>query len=175
MRTAIFASMLVISSLSGIAMAAAQDNALTADQIVKHFQETTDLGNKRGICVGTADECSNDQPAPTGLDMMINFNLNSADLTPEARQNLDEFAKALKDDRLKAATFVVEGYTDASGEEVYNKDLSARRAESVTSFLLANGISRDKVEAIGKGELDPRAPDPYDPINRRVEMKIKVQ
>jgi OmpA-OmpF porin, OOP family len=175
MRSAIFASLLVISSISGIGPSAAQEKAPSADDIVKHFQDTADLGSKRGICVGTADECSKDQPAPTGLDMMINFNLDSADLTTQARQNLDEFAKALKDDRLKAATFVVEGYTDASGDEVYNKDLSARRAESVTAFLLANGISRDKVEAIGKGELDPRAPDPYDPVNRRVEMKIKVQ
>ena len=78
--------------------------------------------------MGTTDECNKDQPAPTGLDMLINFNLNSADLTPQARQNLNEFAKALKDDRLQAATFVVEGYTDASGDERYNDNFSARRA-----------------------------------------------
>ncbi len=173
MRKAVFASFVLVASISGIGGSLA--DPLTSDQIVEHFANTADLGNKRGICVGSADECNKDQPAPTGLDMLINFNLNSAELTPEARQNLSEFAKALKDDRLQAATFVVEGYTDASGDERYNDNLSARRAESVTAFLLANGISRDKVEAIGKGEQDPRVPDPYDPVNRRVEMKIKVQ
>ena len=107
--------------------------------------------------------------------MLINFDLNSADLTGQAQANLNEFAKALKDERLQAATFIVEGYTDASGDERYNDRLSERRAEAVTAFLLTNGISRDKVQAVGKGEQNPRVPDPFDPINRRVEMRIKIQ
>ncbi|MDQ6434718.1 OmpA family protein [Mesorhizobium sp. LHD-90] len=174
MRKAIFASVLAVASFSWIGLAAAGPQ-LTSDQIVKYFADTADLGAKRGICIGTAEECNKDTPAPTGLDMLINFDLDSAELTEQARQNLNEFAKALKDDRLRAATFVVEGYTDASGEEQYNDRLSERRAQSVTSFLLANGITRDKVEAMGLGEKNPRVTDPYDPVNRRVEMRIKIQ
>jgi len=174
MRTTVFASVLAIGCFSGVSYSAA-DPQLTSDQIVKQLVETADLGTKRGICIGTTDECNKDQPAPAGLDMLINFNLNSADLTEQARTNLNEFAKALKDERLRAATFIVEGYTDASGDEMYNNRLSERRAQAVTAFLLANGISLDKVEAVGKGEQNPRVPDPYDPVNRRVEMRIKIQ
>ncbi|WP_442579480.1 OmpA family protein [Mesorhizobium sp. ASY16-5R] len=174
MRKVIFASVLAATSFWGLAVAAA-DPQMKSEQIVKYFANTADLGAKRGICIGTMDECNKDQPAPTGLDMLINFDLDSADLTEQARANLNEFAKALKDERLRAATFVVEGYTDASGDEQYNDQLSARRAQSVTAFLLANGISRDKVEAMGLGEKNPRVPDPYDPVNRRVEMRIKIQ
>ena len=174
MRKAMFASILAVTSFCGLGIAAAGPQ-MTSDQIVKYFGDTADLGAKRGICIGTMDECNKDQPAPTGLDMLINFDLNSAELTEQARANLNEFAKALKDERLRAATFVVEGYTDASGEELYNDELSARRAESVTAFLLANGISREKVEAVGLGEKNPRVADPYDPVNRRVEMRIKIQ
>jgi outer membrane protein OmpA-like peptidoglycan-associated protein len=174
MRTTIFASVLAVGCLSGVHYAAA-DPQLKSDQIVKHFVDTADLGAKRGICIGTTEECSKDQPAPTGLDMLINFDLDSAELTEQARANLNEFAKALKDERLRAATFVVEGYTDASGDETYNNRLSERRAQAVTGFLLANGISLEKVEAIGKGEQDPRVPNAYDPVNRRVEMRIRIQ
>lgn len=174
MRKAILASVLAVTSLSGLTIAAAGPQK-TSDEIVKHFVDTADLGAKRGICIGTTEECSKDQPAPTGLDMLINFDLNSAELTEQARANLNEFAKALKDERLRAATFIVEGYTDASGDERYNDKLSERRAQAVTAFLLANGISLDKVQAVGNGEKNPRVPDPYDPVNRRVEMRIKVQ
>ncbi|MBS3650117.1 OmpA family protein [Pseudaminobacter sp. 19-2017] len=174
MRTAIFASVLAVTGFcwAGVSVAGPQQ---TADQIVDHFAKTANLGATRGICIGTTEECNKDQPAPAGLDMLINFDLNSAELTEQARANLNEFAKALKDDRLRAATFIVEGHTDASGDERYNDRLSERRAKAVTAFLLANGISLDKVEAIGRGESSPRVADPYDAINRRVEMRIKIQ
>lgn len=149
----------------------------SSEDIVKFFATAADLGAKRGICVGTEDECKKKQAEPekTGLDMLINFDLDSAELTPDARTKLTEFAKALKDNRLSAHSFAVEGYTDASGSQNYNDDLSSRRAKSVSAFLLANGIEPVRLEAIGKGESNPRNADPYDPSNRRVEMRIKLQ
>ncbi len=47
---------------------------------------------------------------------------------------------------------------------------------SVTAFLLANGgcISRDRGGGGGPGREATLA-DPYDPVNRRVEMRIKIQ
>lgn len=175
MRSTILASALAILSLSATGFALAGEAQVRSDQIVKHFVESVDLGAKRGICVGTTEECNASAPAPTGMDMLINFDLNSADLTEQARANLDEFAKALKDDRLRAASFIVEGYTDATGNESYNDTLSERRAQSVTAFLLENGVSAERIKALGMGEKNPRVPDPYDPVNRRVEMRIEVQ
>jgi len=175
MRSYLLASALAIFSVSGVGMALAEDAQQNSEAIVKHFVDSVDMGAKRGICVGTTEECNKEAPAPSGLDMLINFDLNSADLTPQARANLDEFAKALKDDRLRKASFVVEGYTDASGSEIYNNDLSSRRAKSVTAFLLEQGISSDRIQAVGKGEANPRVPDAFDPVNRRVEMRIEVQ
>jgi OOP family OmpA-OmpF porin len=162
-------------SVSLLAGAAGAQEQLKSDDIVKHFANSADLGAKRGICIGTIEECNKDQPAPAGLDMLINFDLDSADLTEQARQSLNEFAKALKDNRLRAATFVVEGHTDARGEAVYNDKLSERRAQAVSAFLLANGVDASRVEAVGLGEQKPRVADIYDPVNRRVEMRIKVQ
>jgi len=149
----------------------------SSEDIIKFFARTADLGQSRGICVGAADECDSKAaaPAPSGLDMLVNFNLDSAELMPDAQAKLGEFAKALKDNRLKGQNFVVEGYTDASGSPTYNKGLSERRAESVTAFLLSNGIEPSRVTPVGLGATHPRVANPYDPVNRRVEMRINTQ
>lgn len=107
--------------------------------------------------------------------MLINFGLDSAELDATARSELDEFAKALKDRRLSTFNFVVEGYTDATGTVHYNEGLSQRRAQSVAAFLTANGVEAARINPIGMGEKNPRSPNPYDPANRRVEMRIKTQ
>lgn len=158
-----------------LAQPAAADPELKADDIVSFFAKEAKLGTARGLCIGTAQECENGARKPAGLDMLINFDLDSAELTPQARQNLDEFAKALNNDQLSAARFVVEGYTDARGTEGYNLGLSERRAQAVTGFLLERGVAIEKVRAVGKGMSNPRVPDPLDPVNRRVEMKIELQ
>ncbi|TGQ38402.1 OmpA family protein [Mesorhizobium sp. M00.F.Ca.ET.216.01.1.1] len=150
-----------------------------SEDIVKFFGGAADLGKSRGICVGTEDECkskTDDAPAEkSSLDMLINFGLDSAELDAKARAELDEFAKALRDDRLSTLSFVVEGYTDASGSARYNSGLSERRAQSVTAFLTSSGIEPARIKAIGLGETHPRNPNPYDPVNRRVEMRISAQ
>ena len=161
-----------------ISTTASAQSVQPADEIVKFFANAVDLGAARGICVGTEEECREKAEAvesQAGLDMLINFDLDSAELTPDARAKLSEFAKALQDNRLKAHTFVVEGHTDALGADTYNDELSRRRAQSVTAFLLATGVDANRIDAVGMGEAKPRTPDPYDAVNRRVEMRIDLQ
>ncbi|PAP94481.1 OmpA family protein [Mesorhizobium wenxiniae] len=150
-----------------------------SEDIVKFFDAASEFGPSRGICVGTEDECSSkNKAAPaekTSLDMLINFGLDSAELDATARAELDEFAKALKDSRLSALNFVVEGHTDATGSADYNEGLSERRARSVTTFLTSNGIDPARIKATGLGETNPRDPNPFDPVNRRVEMRIRTE
>lgn len=152
-----------------------------SEDIVKFFTSQGNLGASRGICVGTEEECKSkaDKPgAPpqkAGLDMMINFALDSAQLDQTARSELDEFTKALADNRLSTFSFVVEGHTDATGSDRYNQDLSQRRAQSVAAFLTANGVEPARLQAIGLGKSHPRVANPYDPVNRRVEMRIRTE
>ncbi|MFD2055378.1 OmpA family protein [Mesorhizobium calcicola] len=157
------------------------DPVQKSEDIVKFFAGAADLGKSRGICVGSEEECkskkkANDAPAEkSSLDMLINFGLNSAELDTTARAELGEFAKALKDNRLSTFSFVVEGYTDATGTVHYNEGLSQRRAQSVAAFLTASGVEAARINPIGMGEKNSRSPNPYDPVNRRVEMRIKTQ
>lgn len=62
-----------------------------------------------------------------------------------------------------------------TGSDLYNQDLSQRRAQSVAAFLTANGVQPARLEAVGLGKSHPRVANPYDPINRRVEMRIKTE
>lgn len=158
------------------AQSASADPAYKADDVVKFFTKEGALGATRGICVGTAAECQSDPgPAPSGFDMLVNFDLDSDVLTSEAKANLAEFAKALKDPRLSDARFAVEGHTDAIGAEPYNEELSVRRAKSVVSFLVEQGVPPERFETKGFGESAPRADDPFDPVNRRVETRILLR
>lgn len=128
-----------------------------------------------GICIGSIEACRPAQTYLSELDLLVIFELNSAELTPEARKQLDDFAKNLADRHLTSARILVEGHTDAWGTRAYNQILSERRAETVAEFLYLRGISRDMVETAGFGKSRPRLPDPYDPNNRRVEMRIETR
>lgn len=148
---------------------AAADTSFSKDELVDHLIGTIDLGAARAICIGTAEECAPE--VPPALDMMVNFEFDSYDLTPETRENLRVFADALNDPRLEIADFLVEGHTDAVGSDQYNLVLSERRAAAVTEYLIDLGVEAERLKAIGHGSATPRVDDPMDPINRRVEMR----
>jgi outer membrane protein OmpA-like peptidoglycan-associated protein len=70
---------------------------------------------------------------------------------------------------------VVEGYTDSIGTEDYNQGLSERRADSVRSYLVGQGVGRTRLTALGKGKNDPVAGNDSSSgrqQNRRVEVVI---
>jgi len=154
----------------------AEEAAYKAEDIVKFFDNAAH-GATRGICVGTEEECGTAETGtkPLSFNLLVNFEKNSANLTESARTNLLEFSRALTDPRLNSARFAIDGYTDASGTESYNLGLSERRAKSVVSFLAEQGVDASKLAPAGHGETNPRAEDPFDPVNRRVEAKLAIQ
>jgi outer membrane protein OmpA-like peptidoglycan-associated protein len=175
MRRLLTIVLLATSLAMPAGVALAQDASYEADDVVDFFvKDQEQLGAARGICVGTAEEC-NAEAKPSAFDVLVNFELDSATLTDEAIANLTQVAAALTDPRLDGARFVIEGHTDATGSETYNKELADRRAASVEEFLLGKGVSRERMTAIGMGELSPRVTDPFDPINRRVEMRLNLE
>jgi outer membrane protein OmpA-like peptidoglycan-associated protein len=148
---------------------AGADPAYKAQDIIKHFAPAT-----RSLCIGTEAQCGTVETNPNakaGFDLLITFDLNSAQLTDKAKENLGEFAKALADPQLSGSRFEVDGHTDARGEDQYKQVLSERRAEAVVDYLASLGVDQAKLVPKGFGKTQPRSPDPYDPINRRVETK----
>ncbi|MFN4098630.1 MAG: OmpA family protein [Pararhodobacter sp.] len=143
------------------------------DQIIDFLAGTAELGASRSLCIGTVAECA--PPAAPGLDMRVQFDLDSDRLTPEASQVLGLFAGALVDPRLAAADFRIEGHTDARGGAAYNDQLSERRAQAVRSFLIDVGVPETRLEAVGLGQSAPRTADPLDDENRRVELRAVIR
>jgi outer membrane protein OmpA-like peptidoglycan-associated protein len=104
----------------------------------------------------------------------ILFDFNSAALRPDLRSDLGVLAASLND--YPETTVDVIGHTDNIGEAGYNQDLSARRAQSVTRVLSANGVALYRLRAIGRGEAEPVATNQTEAgraQNRRVEIIIR--
>jgi outer membrane protein OmpA-like peptidoglycan-associated protein len=108
------------------------------------------------------------------LSGSVLFATGKYELLPIARQKLDEVAKALKDQGYKS--ILVEGHTDSVGRAADNDTLSLKRAESVRTHLVSQGIPSDKIRATGLGSsrsiadnstADGRA------NNRRVEIVVE--
>ena len=105
------------------------------------------------------------------LSLRVQFDLDSAVLTPVAMRDLDQVAIAFNRPELAASALTLEGHTDSSGGAGYNLRLSQLRADAVVAYLVSRGVPRDRLRAIGHGESRPLASlDPGDPRQRRVEI-----
>lgn len=109
------------------------------------------------------------------LDGSVLFVSGKAELLPIAQKKLDDVAKALGDTDEKQR-ITVEGHTDSNGNDDSNLRLSQARAEAVRSYLIQRGVTADRVQALGKGETMPIAPNDTAEgraNNRRVEIIVE--
>jgi len=108
-------------------------------------------------------------------NVAVTFRVNSAVLSPEAKQQLDDFAS--KAESAKAYMIEVAGHTDSTGSETKNFRLSRERADAVVQYLAVyHKIPlRRFVNPMGYGKTDAVA-DNSTPTgraqNRRVEVKM---
>jgi len=108
-------------------------------------------------------------------NVAVTFRVNSAVLTPEAKQQLDDFAT--KAEGAKAYMIEVAGHTDSTGSETKNMRLSRERADAVVQYLAVyHKIPlRRFVTPMGYGKTEAVA-DNSTPTgraqNRRVEVKM---
>lgn len=107
----------------------------------------------------------------------VNFRVNSAVLSPEAKASLDQVATAAM--TLKGYVIEVTGFASSDGSINRNKTLSDRRAQAVKDYLIEthNVPLRRIGTSYGFGELQPVADNTTREgreQNRRVEVKLLV-
>jgi outer membrane protein OmpA-like peptidoglycan-associated protein len=106
-------------------------------------------------------------------DATVLFKTKSHELAPDSYPILNEVGTLLKDNpEIKVR---VEGHTDDVGDPKANYDLSARRAATVVSYLVAYGIDKSRLDSVGCGEDVPVASNSSEDgkrQNRRVEFVV---
>jgi outer membrane protein OmpA-like peptidoglycan-associated protein len=185
-----------LSMTAGLAMAG--DGAVSADQILNAlrpkpqtrglsagshaepaiaakdigFVQTLRNRKTRSLSLGEREQIAEIASTKPKIDLEIQFDYNSADIRKSSVPEVQELGKALSDANLKGSTFVIAGHTDAIGTDVYNQDLSERRAETIKRYLTEKyGINGSDLVTVGYGKSKPKDPNaPTDAVNRRVQV-----
>ena len=101
------------------------------------------------------------------------FAVNSAALEEASKAELGQLVELMQ--RNPALRLEVSGHTDSDGGEELNQKLSEARAQAVREHLIAQGISADRLVAVGHGASEPVAPNDTEENkarNRRTEITV---
>src|SRR6476659_8549300 len=137
-----------------------------------NFLRTLRNRRTRSLSLGEREEILEIALTKPKIDLEIQFDYNSAEITTTSMPSVQALGKALSNADLKGSTFVVAGHTDAIGTEAYNQNLSERRADTIKRYLTEKyGINGSDLVTVGYGKTKPKDPNaPMDPINRRVQV-----
>jgi outer membrane protein OmpA-like peptidoglycan-associated protein len=107
----------------------------------------------------------------------VNFQFDSADLTPDGRDRVNQIATIINRDAPNRR-ISVEGNAsrESASQEAYNQRLSERRADTVAGALTRNGVNGSQISARGLGTRSPIASNDTEAgrsQNRRVEVIIE--
>ncbi len=108
---------------------------------------------------------------PVKKRLEVHFDADSAVVTFASRPKIRAFADYIK--HYPNAYITVVGYTDTSGSREKNRILSQKRAQNVRRLLIEFGLKPSHIDAIGKGELNPIAPNDT-PEGREKNRRIEV-
>jgi outer membrane protein OmpA-like peptidoglycan-associated protein len=140
---------------------------LDAREITRIFSASPEVPHTRSIRkVDTA--AGGTGPA---IALRVPFALNSADIPPASRRQLDAVAQGLV--ALSGTPHIeIDGHTDATGTDRYNDLLSLRRADAVRDYLVTHGVERHWLTTRGLGRSELLRKDaPSAAENRRVEFR----
>jgi len=104
----------------------------------------------------------------------ITFATDSANINPNFYSILDSVAIVLNE--FNKSSLNISGYTDSTGGDMYNQQLSERRANSVASYLVRSRVRAGRIQSRGFGKRYPIASNATAmgrAQNRRVEISIR--
>lgn len=155
----------------GLSMTPPQEAPAESPQQDK-FLQTVRGRTARSLSSAEREEIASIAKAKPNIDLEINFEYNSADISQKSLASVQALGRALTNADLKGSTFVVAGHTDAAGTEAYNQDLSERRAESIKRYLVEKfGIAGADLVTVGYGKSKLKDPSqPLSGANRRVQV-----
>jgi outer membrane protein OmpA-like peptidoglycan-associated protein len=117
---------------------------------------------------------TNDNQLKLNVPADVSFDVGRADIKPELRSVLEQFASGLKTQPNTLVNIV--GHTDSTGSDSVNEPLSRERAQSVKAFLVDRGVGSARVDTQGRGAREPIADNGSADgrsRNRRVEIFLR--
>jgi peptidoglycan-associated lipoprotein len=104
----------------------------------------------------------------------IFYDFDKADIRSDAALELDKLVQVLNDN--PTISIELSSHTDSRGSDIYNQDLSQRRAQSAVNYIISKGIDRNRITAKGYGESRPvvrnAKTEEQHQLNRRTEFKV---
>jgi len=154
----------------GLSVGPQADPAATA--VEGKFVQTVRGRATRSLSSAEREEIATIVKDKPKIDLEINFDYNSADISARSLPSVQALGRALTNADLKGSTFVVAGHTDAAGGESYNQDLSERRADSIKRYLVDKySINGSDLVTVGYGKTKLKDPSqPLAEVNRRVQV-----
>lgn len=101
------------------------------------------------------------------------FDIDSAIVKQGAYDEIDRVAQILI--KYPQTKIRIEGYTDSTGSEDHNLELSKKRAQSVKDALVAQNVAAVRIQTVGFGKANPIAGNDTEAgrqMNRRVRLVI---
>ena len=127
----------------------------TARGYLNQKQELNTLGLKDSKTY-TQDFTLSPISKPVTMDNIF-YEFGKWDLTPASETGLAALVKLLSDN--PNITIELSAHTDYIGNDAANKELSAKRAQSVVNYLISHGIERERLTPVGYGEEKPVVAD----------------
>ena len=104
---------------------------------------------------GTVVTQTNDNQLKLSIPNDISFDTGRADIKPNLRPILDQFAQGLSQQPSMEVRIV--GHTDNTGSDAINNPLSVNRAQSARDYLVSRGVSSTRISIDGRGSREPIA------------------
>jgi len=102
----------------------------------------------------------------------IFFDVSGQDISKKSLKALDQTVKIFK--KNPDVQVEVRGYTDSTGSEVGNLDLSQQRAEKVAAALQDRGIPANHISVVGYGPAKPIASN-QTPEGRQQNRRVEIE
>jgi outer membrane protein OmpA-like peptidoglycan-associated protein len=131
----------------------------TQSDVKAHGQKLQELDKSTRDALARAQEAGKLAEGKFNYQVVLSddnahFPVNGSQLSPEAKEQLDNFAEKLKGDN-KNVYLEIQGHTDSTGSPEYNMRLGQQRADAVRLYLNQKGVALNRMSTISYGDTEP--------------------